>query len=223
MPVDPAMQAYLDAEWNAGRMTRPSTALANLQQNPENFLKRHPLVNTFDCTAHGLTNCYIRNDRTDARRPGSVMGTHNFHSAESFNLEMVGPANAYGHSFPVHGVHMTQSSAGPNWYAMDNTGPAIMLTAKLTGCTFIVRAGATPGSIEATHLQPHQESGLALDQRMQIGGQAAYGRLKYDFAKRVVNVIGVRSGGVWRVWVQKLEKGAGKKPTIRSVHRIWPT
>lgn len=214
------MLRWFQDEWAAGRLTRPQDAVVRLLQAPELFLRKHPLVNTFDCTAHGQTRAYVRNDRADAQRPGSKLGTYSMKTTESFNLEMVSGANAYGHAFPVHGIFTSPSSGGPLWYTLDATGPAMMLTAKLTGCTFIATAGPG-GSVQVTHLQPHQESGLALNTRMQGAGRAAYGRLRYDFDKRSINIVGVRTGARWTIWAQKLEKNS-PTPKILSLNRIWP-
>jgi hypothetical protein len=192
----------------------------NLLQTPEEFLRKYPIINTFDCAMHGPTEAYLRNDRTDALRPGSRLGTLNFHTTESFNLESVSGANAYGYRFPVHGVYTSPSSGGPLWYTLDNSGPALMLTAKLTGCTFVATAGMG-ASTQVTHLQPHQETGLALNTRMQGPGRSAYGRLRYDFDTRSINIIGVRHGGRWQIWAQKLVKNS-PAPKILSVNRIWP-
>lgn len=220
MNPDPMAQ-YFQTEWNANNLTRPQAAVMTLLQSPQEFLRKHPILNTFDCAAHGPTRAYFRNDRADALRPGSKLGTWKFHTTESFNLETVSGANKYGHQFPVHGVFTSQSSQAPLWYLLDATGPAMMLTAKLTGCTFVARAAAG-GNVEVTHLQPHQETGLALNTRMKGGGNAAYGRLRYDFDKRSINVVGVRSGGRWQIWAQKLVKNA-PAPKILSLNRIWPT
>ncbi len=215
------IQEWFQQEWNSGRLTRPQDALARLLQNPEGFIRKHPIVNTFDCAAHGQTRAYIRNDSADAHRPGSVLGTLRLHKTESFNIEMISGANANGHAFPVHGVYTSLSGGGPVWYTLDGSGPAIMLTAKLTGCTFIA-TGGTGNAVLVTHLQPQQglETGLQLNTRMKNVG-STYGQLRYDLDTRSINVIGVRSANVWSIWAQKLVKNS-TPPQILSVHKIWP-
>jgi hypothetical protein len=219
MPEQPEMRAFFNQEWAAGRLTRPMDAVMELLRSPEDFLRKHPIINTFDCAMSGATNAYFRNDRADALRPGSKLGTLSMKTTESFNLESVSGVNAYGYAFPVQGVYTAPSNGPIVWYRLDATGPAMMLTAKLTGCTFTVRA-AGGGAIEVSHLQPNQETGLQLNTRMKAVG-AAYGRLKYDFAVRSVNVMGVRHGGGWKIWAQKLDKNANP-PKILSLNRIWP-
>ena len=218
--ASPQMQQFFDNEWNAGHLMRPRDAVLALLRNPEEFLRKHPVVNTFDCRASGVTRAYLRNDRQDALRPGSKLGTLHMHRTESFNLENVTGRNTYGHEFPVHGIYTGPSNQAPVWYHLDATGPAMMLTAKLTGCTFVARA-AGGGTVEVTHLQPTQETGLQLNTRMKTGGNSAYGRLRYDYDIRSINVIGVRHGNGWKIWAQKLDKNA-TPIRILSLNRIWP-
>jgi hypothetical protein len=215
------IQEWFQQEWSAGRLTRPQNALTQLLHGPEAFIRKHPIVNTFDCAAHGPTNAYIRNDSADAQRPGSILGTKRLHKTESFNIELISGANANGFAFPVHGVYTSLSGGGPVWYTLNASGPAIMLTAKLTGCTFIA-TGGTGNAVLVTHLQPQQglETGLQLNTRMKNVG-STYGQLRYDLDTRSINVIGVRSGNTWSIWAQKLVKNS-TPPQILSVHKIWP-
>jgi hypothetical protein len=92
-----------------------------------------------------------------------------------------------------------------------------MVTAKLTGCSFVVRE--RKGVVEVAHLQPTDETGVDLHKRMRDAGYTTYGRLNYDLDKRSINILGVRSGNTWNIYSQKLEK---HHLTIRSVHRVFP-
>lgn len=221
MPDDPQMQQYFDNAWQAGTLIRPATAVTMLQNAPGDFLRKYPIVNTFDCMRHGPTQAYISNGSDQAKRPGSKLGTLSMKSTQAFNIAMVSGANSYGTPFQVMGIYTKPSGSDVVWEVLDNTGPAIMLTAKLTGCTFAVRAGGTPGSALVTHVQPYQESGLQVNTRMKQDSDIAYGRLDYDLDTRSVNIVGVRLGGAWQIWVQKLEKNASA-PTILSCKRLWP-
>ena len=82
-------------------------------------------------------------------------------------------------------------------------------------------AEAVPAAARTTRHSsaPDQETGFALNARMHVPGQFAYGRLKYDVDVRSINVIGVRQGGAWKIYAQKVEK---QNLTIRSVTRIFP-
>ena len=216
------MLTYIRAEQQAGRIMRPSVALQKLKANPAQFLRKYPIRNIFDCANSGTTNAHLLNVLgEDASRPGSIRRTGRMHDTEGFLIQNKLGMNGEGHAFQTHGVYTGQSSAAPVWYQLDGTGPAIMLTAKLTGCTFVARAGAAAGSVEVTHLQPDQENGIQLNTRMKgITGQKVYGRLKYDIDKRCINIIGVRVGNKWKVFAQKLDK---LRLEIRSVTKIFPT
>lgn len=221
MAIDQQYWTYLNAEWNAGRLKRPGQALQNLKVQPRTFLRKYPLQNNFDPQHSAAAQVHMFNG-AGGQRPGSILGTSRMHATESFTIQRDPGQLGEGSPFWVHGLHTGQSSAGPVWYLLSNAGPDIMLTAKLTGCTFVARAAAghPAGSVEVTHLQPHQETGTLLNQRMNaVAGQSAYGRLKYDIDVRSVNVVGVRAGNQWEIYVQKLEK---QQLSIRSVHRIYP-
>ncbi|KPF69863.1 hypothetical protein IP84_02845 [beta proteobacterium AAP99] len=219
MPIDPQYWAWLNAEWNAGRLMRPGAALTALRTHPRNFLRKFPIQGNFDPMVSGMTTAYLFNGAA-GQRPGAILKTARMHTTETFNIQPMPGQLGEGHPFPVHGVHTGQSSAGPVWYRLDGGGPDLMLTAKLTGCTFVARPVAgTPGAVEVTHLQPHNETGQQLNARMDVPGQQAWGRFKYDIDSRSVNVIGVRVAGQWKIYAQKIDKHA---MTIRSVHRIYP-
>ncbi len=219
-PLSPEWKDFFESRWKSGEWMRPTAALQKLRANPSDFLKRYPILNTFDCAASGITQAFFANYTSkDALRPGTILKTHRMHKTDAFRVDMKQFRNGEGDSFPVHGIFTGQSSAGAAWYTLGNAGPDIMLTAKLTGCTFVAKAGDSAGQVQVAHLQPHQETGLELHDRMKVKGQEAYGRLNYDIDSRSINVIGVRSGGKWQVFTQKLEK---HRLAIRSVHRLYP-
>ena len=211
---------YLQAAWANGTLTRPSVALQNLRNNPRNFLEKFPIQGNFDPSVSGVTTAYIVNGPV-GQRPGSTLKTLNMHATETFIIQPRAGQAGEGDQFQAHGLFTVQSNLRPQWYTLDNTGPDIMLTAKLTGCTFVARpaANGVAGAVDITHMMPNQETGLQLNQRMNTHGQKAWGRLKYDIDTRSVNIIGVRVGGHWKIYAQKVEKHA---LTIRSVHRIYP-
>lgn len=220
MPGDPNYWAWLTAEWNAGRLTRPGQALDQLRRHPRTFLRKYPIQNNYDPQHSGVFQAYFFNGAA-GQRPGSILKTQKMHTTETFTVQGLAGQLGEGHLFWLHGLHTGQSNVAPVWYLLDNGGPDIMLTAKLTGCTFVARpaVGHPAGCAEITHLQPNAESGFALNTRMNVPGQHAYGRLRYDIDTRSINVIGVRQGGNWKIYAQKIEK---QNLTIRSVTRIFP-
>lgn len=218
--MDQQYWAWLNTEWNAGRLTRPGIALQSFRNHPRTFLKTYPLQNNYDPQNDGIFRAHIFNGAA-GQRPGSILKTQNMHTTESFTIQAAPGRLGEGYPFWLHGLHTGQSNQAPVWYLLDGGGPDIMLTAKLTGCTFIARpaAGHPAGCVEITHLQPNQETGIALNTRMNVHGQHAYGRLRYDINVRSINVIGVRQNGGWKIYAQKLEK---HNLAIRSVTRIFP-
>lgn len=219
MPEEAEMKKWFEEQWTSGAMMRPAAACLKLQSDLKGFLQRYPLRSTFDCPASGVCTAYILNaGDSDAMRPGSILGTKRMHETEGFALQNApGPLGA-GQAFQVHGIFMGQSSAGPTWYQLDNTGPDLMLTAKLTGCTFIARASGA--NVEVAHLQPHLEDGFELHERMKATpGQETYGRFRYDIDTRSINVMGTRRNGKWKIYVQKIEK---HHLAVLSVHRLFP-
>src|SRR5688572_3261992 len=168
--ADPAdLKAYYDS----GELKRPTVALQELQQNPEKFLKTFPITIDESPLPSGLRTAYMKNGRV-GWRPGSKLGTLNMHKTQEFIFSVMQPD---GHSFQCQYVRMDPSNQGIQWYALANT-PDVMLTCKLTGCSFVVRQNGT--NVEVAHLQPKDETGLQLNQRLVGGGQKAYGRMKYD-------------------------------------------
>lgn len=203
----------LKALYDSGELKRPTEALRELQLNPEKFLKTFPISIDEDPLPSGVRTAYIKNGRV-GKRPGTKLGTWNMHRTEEFIFSVM---QADGHSFQCQYVRMDPSNQGIQWYTLANT-PDIMLTCKLTGCTFVARQNGP--NLEVAHLQPKDETGLQLNQRLKGGGNKAYGRLKYDIETRQAHVIGVRRGGQWEIYAQKIDKA--KEVGIRSVKKVWP-
>ncbi|MDB6157803.1 MAG: hypothetical protein JWO04_1509 [Gammaproteobacteria bacterium] len=221
MVMEAAFSAWINAEWTAGRLTRPSVALTQLQANLKQFLSKYPIQGIFDPPASGVTNACIMNNIA-GQRPGSILRTHNMHATETFRIQSGYGASGEGLMFPVHGLFTTAASAAKQWYTLDATGPALLLTAKLTGCTFIARAGAVAGEVDVAHVQPDAHiDGVTLNNtEAGVAAQHCYGRNSYNIDTRSINVIGIRSAaGVWKIYAQKIEKHA---LSIRSVTKVYP-
>jgi len=206
--------AELEDLYKRGELKRPTAALTELLNNPEKFLKTYPLSIDEHPGPSGVRTAYIGNGKV-AKRPGTVLKTLRMHRTEAFEISLI---KAYGHSFPCQYVRMVPSNQDVDWYTLQAM-PTIMLTCKLTGCSFVVRENAD-GSIQVAHLQPKDETGIDLNKRLRVKGQVAYGRLSYNFESRQVSIVGVRSARGWQVFAQKVDKE--KEVGIRSVHRIFP-
>jgi hypothetical protein len=216
--VDFIKQQYAD-----GALTKPYDAYQKLLANPDAFMRGFA-VDIDEGTGIGssVRNAFIVNGGT-AKRPGEVLGVKRMHTTESFRIRERPDAELTDrmcyYPFPAHFVAMHPSNIKPiPWYALRG-GPDVMLTCKLTGCSFVVRK--QNNVVEAAHLQPQEESGLDLNKRLQGGGQVAFGRVNYDLEKRTITILGVRSGGRWRMFAQKWNKMETKTPTILSVHEFF--
>lgn len=121
-----------------------------------------------------------------AQRHGSVLGARNLHTAQDFKFSPaldMGKANV---QISVQFVQMYAHTtiAGIQWYTLAGGGtPDIMITTKLTGCSFLVRE--VGGNVECAHVQPNgignpPQSGQALCEllsRQHAGNYASlYGR-----------------------------------------------
>ena len=222
MVLDPKWKDFFESHWNSGKWMRPDVALSQLRNNPDSFLRKYPILNTFDCSISGPTQAHFANytDIKGGLRPGSVLGTKRMHKTQGFRVQNKQFRNGEGFAFNVQGVFTRQSSGAMLWRVLDNTGPDIMLTAKLTGCTFAVKPGDRPGELRVIHLQPNQETGLDLNRRMKaVNAVETYGRLNYNYKSRTVNIIGVRSKGTWQIFAQKLDK---HRMAIRSLRKLSP-
>jgi hypothetical protein len=207
----------------------PSVAFNTLVANPGEFLKRYP-VRIFGATAASGVAQYVLSNRAASFRPGRILGTLNMHATESFDIRsaaiVVGPGG--GHRFQAHSVHMDVGTAAMGFYRLDGAGPNIMLTGQLSGCSFVMMPAGV-GSIDVAHIKPHQISGKAM--HANLGGAfanaAIYGDSTqggfYDSDSRVVSIVGVRSGGQWRIYAQKQKPGHAMDYSIKSVYQIFPT
>jgi hypothetical protein len=221
MPSD--IVSFFKEEYAAHRLTPPFDAYQKLLANPDAFMRKFA-VDIDEGTGSGssVRTSYVVNG-VAARRPGEVLGTQRMHSTESFRFRERPDAEltdrACYYPFPAHFVAMHPSNLKEiPWYPLTG-GPDVMLTCKLTGCSFVVRK--QKGIVEAAHLQPKEESGLDLNNRLKEGGQVAFGRVNYDLDKRTITILGVRSGGRWRMFAQKWNKQETKTPTILSIHEFY--
>lgn len=84
--MDQQYWAWLNTEWNAGRLTRPGIALQSFRNHPRTFLKTYPLQNNYDPQNDGIFRAHIFNGAA-GQRPGSILKTQNMHTTESFTIQ----------------------------------------------------------------------------------------------------------------------------------------
>jgi hypothetical protein len=197
------------------------------RNSTENFLKTYPVRvfgNTHDS---GVAQFVIRN-RGDSFRPGSVMRTHNMHATESFELH---PNSAFHmpseHIFPAHSIHMDLGVNQLGFYKLFASGPNVMVTGQLSGCSFVINPSAD-GGIYVAHIKPVGQTGAQLaailthtyPQAFVYGASAEHGY--YDSDDRVVSIIGIRDGGnAWSIYAQK-QDAETRDYRILSVYKIHP-
>lgn len=206
----------------------PAIAYQKMINDTENFLRKYP-IRIFGCAGgSGLVWCAL-SYRGVAKRPGSIFGTKNLHVTESFEIrpgnDIFNAANA--HRFRAHTVHMDNGLANRVNYRLTGVGPQIMVTGQLSGCSFVIQPVGVGGAIDVAHIKPVGMTGKVLANTLRANQQntIVYGARAshryYDSDKRVVSIVGVRTGGVWRVYCQKQDP-MGLAYTIRSVYRIYP-
>jgi hypothetical protein len=217
----------------------PITALEGLTaliQHPRTFLKSH-LLNVMQFVGNSDTRTvkFQTSGFDGGQRYGSILGRHNMHGAQDF---MFSPAVNMGyHSMDVQ-VQFVQmyTYAGLGavpWHPLTATGPGspnIMITTKLTGCSFLVRVNA--GVVECAHIQPNAgaippQTGQALRHTLSAAHAGGYaglfgrgrsGNKGYE-AQEGATVVGIRRNNAWNIYAQRLVAG---QQTFKDVERIYP-
>lgn len=216
---------------------------------PEAFLKRNviylPVAGI--APAQGMHPAYFYETRSVAerQRPGVLLGVatrwayrpYVFEvSTRNPNLGVGGAVWPPGHAqhvprvypVPIHWIATRFFPTPPppaapppfTWYSLTG-GPNLMITQRLTGCTFAIRVHH--GDVQVAHIAPNGETGAALHARLDahfgVGhGYTLYGRGAPYGQGRDVTIIGVRRPAGWQIYAQKMDQGTFK---VRSLHRIY--
>ncbi len=213
----------------------PALALQNLLEHPRRFLERHPLRIAGTQDPSGVLDYFMDawapnpHPNGPLQRPGTVLGTWRNQNAVGFQINP-GRVHANGARFRAHSVQMVDvddvNQLVHNPYVIHG-GPNIMVTGRLTGCTFTVDDLGN-GDIACAHLRPAGDASVALhDAALQLGVSRAYGRRDYEHEvpgggyDRSVTIVGVRRNGQWKIYAQQADMM--RTYSVVSVHRIWPT
>lgn len=212
----------------------PAVAYNTLVANPGEFLRRFP-VRIFGYTGASGQWRYFLSNRGQSMRPGSRLGTLNMHATESFDIRAGGPGGAApiaggggGHPFDALSVHMDVGRAAMGFYRLGAGGLSIMVTGQLSGCAFVM-VNAGPGQVDVAHVKPQGQTGKALYDEIVTNNPNAqvYGASdttgNYNSDDRVASIIGVLSGGDWKIFAQKQLQQSGTDYRIKSVYQIYPT
>lgn len=194
------------------------TALYQLRNMPQSFLGTH-LVVTAGAPQSGQRLYYF--GYTDLGFNPTVTGNgFKFStSAATLDTRQSGYDSQSYTALQVHNVRMIPATedidvSAIEPYVLDGTGPDIMVTGQLSGCVFCVRQ--EPGRLIVAHIQPggRRQGGAMLRNTLKLMGRfQGYGRITHvfgvgDYTARA-HVLGVRTGGVWRIFGQKVNSGTG--------------
>ena len=213
----------------------PVAALQNFRNHPRTFLQ-HNLVGVGDFigAASGVVNnVYFQTTGYEvAQRYGSVLGSHRTHTAQDFKFAPTLDPGKPNVQVNVQFIQMYAfATVGAiQWHALTNAGPDIMITTKLTGCSFLVRLNA--GNVECAHVQPNAvgnppQTGQALREFLStqhaggytsLFGRGRTGNKGYE-ATEGATVLGIRNNNGWRIYAQRLVAGQN---TFKDVERVYP-
>jgi len=126
----------------------------------------------------------------------------------------------------VHNVRMIPSTEDVDLsdidsYTLGTGGPDLMVTGQLSGCVFAIQQ--KPASLVVAHIQPggKRQGGAMLRESIRLMGRfRGNGRVTRvfgigkDYPVRA-HVIGIRTGGTWRLYAQQVAAGNG--PVTGSV------
>jgi hypothetical protein len=202
-------------------------ALQLLAADPRPFLERYVVTAVGANNPSGLETFKIANSTgmgaNTPYRPGSRLGSLNKHATEKFRIWPAAGLAAAGDEFQAYNIQMVPSNNPVVMYNVPANAPNLLITGGLSGCSFLVDDLGN-GQIACAHMQPSSgagtgnENGPALAARLSGQYGVVYGRNRYH-AQNQVCVVGVRRGGQWKIYAQKLDYLG---LTIQSVDRIFP-
>jgi hypothetical protein len=208
----------------------PQNVYNALLVTPGGTLKTYPIRIHGSPGASGVVGFCIKY-RGASQRPGTVRGTGKMHDTDAYDIRTMVTVNNFGgldggHTFNAHSIHMDADIQTMAPYLLGNAGPAIVVTGQLSGCSFVASANPA-GGVNVAHVrcQPGQGAALATQLAQAVANSQVYGATDtiagdYDANDRAASVIGVRSGGQWRIYAQKQDPTTAY--SIKSVYQIWP-
>jgi len=124
--------------------------------------------------------------------------------------------------FQAHSIYMVEHNVPMNvlaldGYLLDGTGPDIMVTGMMNGCSFLMKANINKTQVRCAHIRPPPGPTGAVDLNIRMmnnaqfhgdaGPLTVYGRMSYPSGNsgRSTTVIGVRKAGVWGIYQQQFD------------------
>lgn len=182
----------------AEKTSAQSKALQELFTNPVSFLRKNSIApgNAAGNTA-GVAEYAIGVEDGVIQRPGSRLGNFRTHDGLKFKIRK--PIELpTGTRFQALYIPVQPSNQPINGFPLATVGTNFMITTQLSGCCVVMIPMGNTWSV--AHLQPTGETGAQLRTRLAGQGMKVYGAT--DYAGGRAALVGVRSGGKWRFYVQ---------------------
>jgi hypothetical protein len=204
-----------------------ATILNDLVADPETFLRHYFLfIGGGQGTTSGVATfvCELPGNTVTGFTTGlsGILGLTKDREKIKFRKVAIPPRTQLGtDEFDAWYIAMTElgSNAQTTHFPLPgNSGPDLMLTSQLSGCTVGIGSGTTSGSRLVSHIQPPSGE---LDEdtltrmhddtvnRMTDGFDAVFERANqpgarhYGDARNRATVVGVRRGNAWEFWAQE--------------------
>lgn len=216
------------------------TASARFFAQPVHFLKHHPIRAPITNAPSGQQNfVMLEPESSSATRTKTVWKSTPWQRTETRNTvgyeirgagQLGGAANALSsQSLPwgAHFIRMDDGVAQTAPHVLDGSGPNIMVTPELTGCSFVVEA-VGPGQVQVAHVRPvgaHNHSTLPGALQAQYPDAEVYGDVggadNYDTGRNeVVTIVGVRRRDGWTIYAQRRRRYDGA--AVLGVRELYP-
>lgn len=204
---------------------QPSTALFQLKNFPQTFLRNNFLTIPGGRDLSGSMQCYIGTNTGGQRTP-----TLNESFKISFNAVNVGE-DAFPIPTYVQYIRMIPTSESMELWELPpydlNSNPGdLMITSQLSACAFcVLQVG---GSTLVAHVQPGNIRGNREEMRIRLQKlgrfrghdnqrlSVVYGSKEYS---NRCNIVGIRSGGIWGFYAQNWD-GSALAPIITAVNKF---
>ena len=214
-------------------------ALIQILTDPKAFLRDNLLQVGDFIGASGIKTAEFQTSQlglthnlTTAQRFGHVFRGLHKHGVQAFLFGANPKVNFQTTSVQVQFIQMYQYGglAAIQWHPLAPIGPGspnIVITTKLTGCSFLVRTSPA-GGIECAHVQPggaqtgqqlrQALSGLHAGNYERLFGRGKSGEKGYGDSE-ASTIVGVRRQGAWKIYAQRL---VNQQETLIDVERIYP-
>lgn len=212
----------------------PQAVYNNLLAHPSATLRTYLFRVHGSPDLSGLVKFRLTNHVAPSQRPSFGIGTLKMRDTESFEIRLaeaphgIPPANSF--VFYAHSIRMDVGLAARNPYVLGISGPRLVVTGQLTGCSIVMTPGPARDEVQVAHVQPAggmPPAELATTALAQVPTSQVYGGIdatgNYDPYDREVAIIGVRTtAGRWVIYAQKQEPTLQGLRRIKSVYQIWP-